>query len=124
NAYDSRLTYSLYRQQIENYWHSSTKCIFLTGQPRIGKSTLLEKVVSEIKSRGVEVVGFITRDIRNGDRERIGFETKTINGGAQGRQATKMEDGSYELNEETMGNIILLTLREGLSRRGIVLVVE
>jgi len=46
--------------------------ILLTGEPRSGKSTLLEKVVSEIDNK----FGFLTREIREGD-QRVGFEVVT-----------------------------------------------
>jgi nucleoside-triphosphatase len=51
------------------------KNILITGQPRSGKSTLLERVISDISSK----VGFITKEIRaNG--ERTGFEIQTHRG--------------------------------------------
>ena len=124
NAHDSRLVFQLYLQQIENIWHSSTKCIFLTGEPRIGKSTLLEKVVSRIRDHGVATVGFITRDIRNQLSARTGFETITVDGSKKGLLATKMESGSYELNEGTMSDVIIPSILEGLDRKGIVLVID
>lgn len=43
--------------------------ILITAAPGTGKSTLLEKVVSEIPQRS----GFLTREIRNEDGKRVGF---------------------------------------------------
>lgn len=49
--------------------------ILLTGNPRSGKSTLLEKVISELDNK----FGFLTREIREGN-QRVGFEVVTYNG--------------------------------------------
>ena len=48
------------------------KNILLTGLPRSGKSTLLEKIVSQIPEKR----GFLTREIRQ-EGERVGFEIVT-----------------------------------------------
>jgi nucleoside-triphosphatase len=50
--------------------------ILITGPPRCGKSTLIEKVVSSIER---PVTGFFTREIREGG-ERIGFSINTLDG--------------------------------------------
>ena len=50
--------------------------IFITGPPRCGKSTLIEKVVSSIER---PVTGFFTREIREGGK-RIGFSINTLDG--------------------------------------------
>ena len=49
--------------------------ILLTGNPRSGKSTLLERVVSEIDNK----IGFLTQEIREGN-QRVGFEVVTYDG--------------------------------------------
>jgi nucleoside-triphosphatase len=50
--------------------------ILVTGPPRCGKSTLIEKVVSSIER---PVTGFFTREIREGGK-RVGFSINTLNG--------------------------------------------
>jgi nucleoside-triphosphatase THEP1 len=50
--------------------------ILITGPPRCGKSTLIEKVVSSIER---PVTGFLTREIREGGK-RVGFSINTLNG--------------------------------------------
>ena len=50
--------------------------ILITGPPRCGKSTLIEKVVERIES---PVTGFFTREIRVKDR-RVGFSITTMDG--------------------------------------------
>jgi nucleoside-triphosphatase THEP1 len=126
NAYDSRFVYDLYLRQVESIWHSSSKCLFLTGEPRIGKSTLMEKVIDELRKHSdIEVTGFLTRDIRNGDSERVGFETVTVDGRRRGQLAVKLGSGSYELNSQTMEEVVLPTLKEGISLpRGLLVIDE
>ena len=43
--------------------------ILVTGPPRMGKSTLIERIVSKIRR---PVTGFFTREIREGGK-RVGF---------------------------------------------------
>lgn len=52
------------------------KNLLLTGQPGVGKTTLVEKVVQNVPLR---VDGFITGEIRREGR-RIGFEIRTLSG--------------------------------------------
>lgn len=52
------------------------KNILVTGPPRIGKSTLIERIVSRIER---PVTGFYTREIRDGGK-RIGFSIVTLDG--------------------------------------------
>ncbi|MEP7011294.1 MAG: nucleoside-triphosphatase [Acidobacteriota bacterium] len=125
NAYDSRTVYDLYLKQVENIWRLSSKCLFLTGEPGVGKSTLLEKAVCEIRNRSswFEVVGFFTREIRNGS-ERIGFETVTVDGQHIGQLALKTESGTYELNSATMKELVLPAIDKGLAHRRALLIVD
>lgn len=51
------------------------KNILITGQPRSGKSTLLNKVISNIEPKK----GFVTNEIRE-EGERVGFEIETSTG--------------------------------------------
>ena len=46
--------------------------ILLTGEPRSGKSTLLERIISNMDNQ----FGFLTREIRKGN-QRVGFEVIT-----------------------------------------------
>lgn len=57
-------------------WYDSSVKLLITGLPKSGKSTLLESLVS--RYNGV-ARGFITREIKNGDK-RTGFEIVTSNG--------------------------------------------
>ncbi|RMG59213.1 MAG: NTPase [Deltaproteobacteria bacterium] len=53
------------------------KKIFITGKPRVGKTTLVKKILSSLP--GVRVEGFYTEEVREGGR-RVGFILKTTSG--------------------------------------------
>ncbi|XP_072031593.1 cancer-related nucleoside-triphosphatase homolog isoform X2 [Amphiura filiformis] len=53
--------------------------IFVTGQPGVGKTTLVMQTVEQLKASGVEVHGFYTEEVRDGGR-RIGFDVVTMDG--------------------------------------------
>ena len=47
--------------------------IFITGQPGVGKTTLLRRVYNFCRDKGILVCGFITEEVREG-RFRVGFD--------------------------------------------------
>lgn len=51
------------------------KNILITGMPKSGKSTVLQKIITPYEHK----VGFLTREIRNQD-ERVGFQIETHSG--------------------------------------------
>jgi nucleoside-triphosphatase THEP1 len=53
-----------------------SKNVFITGPPRCGKSTLMERLVSHIRK---PITGFFTREITEKGR-RIGFSITTLDG--------------------------------------------
>ena len=62
-------------QRTQNNFDAKTN-ILITGPPRCGKSTLIEKVVSRIER---PVTGFFTREIK-GKGRRVGFSINTLDG--------------------------------------------
>ena len=79
--------------------------ILLTGPPRSGKSTLIEKVVKKIKR---PATGFLTRELRKQDK-RVGFLIETIDGktGLLAHQNIKSNCrvGKYKVNLEDLEQI-------------------
>ena len=49
--------------------------IFITGYPRVGKTTLIKKILEEIEKK---CAGFYTEEIRNEKGNRIGFKIITL----------------------------------------------
>lgn len=56
--------------------------IFLTGRPGSGKSTVIQKILEELKKRKVKVAGILTPEIRADSRK--GFEIIDIASGKKG----------------------------------------
>jgi nucleoside-triphosphatase len=56
----------------------SASCIFLTGQPGIGKTTAIRSIVSGLQMRGKKVGGMVSGEIKGGSGERIGFQLEDI----------------------------------------------
>lgn len=56
--------------------------VLLTGLPGCGKTTLVRKVVGELRSHpgNVEVKGFYTEDVADQKSQRIGFDFVTLDG--------------------------------------------
>ncbi len=55
------------------------KRFFVTGPPRTGKSTLMERLLHEAEKQGLRVEGFFTPEVTQGGR-RIGFDIQVIRG--------------------------------------------
>ena len=79
--------------------------ILLTGPPRSGKSTLIEKVVKKIKR---PATGFFTRELREKGK-RVGFLIETLDGktGLLAHQNIKSNYrvGKYKVNIEDLDQI-------------------
>jgi nucleoside-triphosphatase len=83
--------------------------IFLTGKPGIGKSTVLRKLVEELKRRGLQVGGMTTQEARE-HGVRVGFKVADILSGREGWLATVKEPtgprvGKYHVNIEELESI-------------------
>ena len=79
--------------------------VLVTGPPRSGKSTLIEKVVDKIKR---PATGFFTQELREKGR-RVGFSITTLDGktGVLAHQSlrSKFRVGKYGVNLEDLDQI-------------------
>ncbi|CAE8601655.1 unnamed protein product, partial [Polarella glacialis] len=59
--------------------------IFVTSQPGVGKTTLVQKLVEKLRQEegegGVEIVGFYTEEVRDAANLRVGFDVVRVGGG-------------------------------------------
>ena len=82
---------------------------FLTGSPNTGKSTVVRRVVEELKQIGIKVGGMTTADIRSGS-ERVGFEIRNLLTDEAGvlahvNQSTGVRIGRYRVNSSDLDRI-------------------
>jgi len=81
------------------------KNILLTGPPRCGKSTLIQKLITKIEK---PMTGFFTREMREGGR-RVGFLIITLDGkqGILAHEGSKSEIrvGKYGVNFDSLDQI-------------------
>ena len=87
------------------------KNILITGRPGIGKTTIIEKVLSGLK--GIKMQGFFTREIKEGGA-RTGFKIITLEG-EEGLLAhvnikSRYQVSKYKVNIKDIERLIILSL--------------
>jgi len=81
--------------------------ILITGHPRVGKTSLINKIVERTKK---EVIGFVTNEIRI-DNRRIGFNIETYSGlklplASKENKMSKYRVASYGVYLENVDTIV------------------
>lgn len=81
--------------------------ILLTGQPRVGKTTMIARILAESKK---SAVGFITKEIRE-KGYRIGFNIETLSGilkplASKKGKSSKFRVGSYNVYVENVDFVV------------------
>ncbi len=84
--------------------------IAITGRPKIGKTTVVEKIVNELKKRNIKVSGFITKEIKE-ENERVGFELINLENGKKEVLASiyvksNVKVGKYYVNLSRFENFL------------------
>ncbi|CAH0719602.1 unnamed protein product, partial [Brenthis ino] len=95
------------------------KYFILTGDPGVGKTTMIKKIYSLLSSKGVKTVGFITEEVRQ-NRVREGFDIVSLDGdrGRLARDQTilpspvKFSVGKYGVLVQEFENIALPSLKK------------
>jgi nucleoside-triphosphatase len=100
--------------------------IVLTGPPGIGKTTLVKKVVAQIKDK---VIGFWTEEVRDKSRkERTGFSIVSTDKKstifASKFFTSKHLVGSYGVNVEKFESIALPVLEKALEEKDKIVVID
>jgi nucleoside-triphosphatase len=100
------------------------KNIFVTGRPRIGKTTLILKVLKELN---LKANGFYTKEIREGTL-RLGFaitnlkgETKTF---AHVNFSGNYRVGKYKVDIAALEEIGVKVIEEGISKKQLIIIDE
>ena len=96
------------------------RAFFLTGRPGIGKTTVLLRIVEELKKRDLKIGGLISQEIRRAGT-RVGFKIIDLDSGREGwlahvRQPVGPKVGKYRVCMKDLESIgvdaILRALRE------------
>ena len=86
-----------------------TRVLLLTGNPGVGKTTVLTKILDALKAEGYAVGGMISREVREGG-VRVGFEVVDIRSGRRGwlahvQQKSGPQVGRYRVNLEDLNRV-------------------
>jgi nucleoside-triphosphatase THEP1 len=102
------------------------KSVFLlTGEPRMGKTTMIKKLINEI---GLDICGgFYTEEIRN-SKDRVGFRCVSITGEsveiANVESPSKTRIGRYGIDVERFEGFAIRILQDALLSKKIVVIDE
>nr|WP_269845618.1 nucleoside-triphosphatase [Paenibacillus selenitireducens] len=106
--------------------HKNSKNVFLlTGKPRMGKTTMIKKLINDI---GTDICGgFYTEEITNSD-DRIGFRCVSVNGEsveiANVESPSKTRIGRYGIDIEKFENYAIKILQDALCSKKIIVIDE
>jgi nucleoside-triphosphatase len=83
--------------------------LLLTGNPGIGKTTVLLKVIEALREKGYSVGGMISREVRSCNT-RVGFEILDLSSERRGwlahvNQKTGPKVGKYRVNPEDLNGV-------------------
>ncbi|CAF4954341.1 unnamed protein product [Pieris macdunnoughi] len=96
------------------------KYFILTGDPGVGKTTIIKRICESLQGKGVKTSGFYTEEVRT-NRIREGFDVISLNG-VKGRLArdqrllstpAKFKVGKYGVLIKEFENVALPTLQKG-----------
>jgi nucleoside-triphosphatase len=102
--------------------------LLLTGNPGVGKTTMLTKAVDALKEKGYCVGGMISREVREGGT-RVGFEILDLNSGRHGwlahvNQRSGPQVGKYRVNMEDLNGIGAQAVTDAVENCAVVVIDE
>ncbi len=100
------------------------KNFLLTGEPGIGKTTIIKAILSEIR---LEAGGFITEEMRSG-KTRKGFQLMTLDGKqavlASISKKSTYKVGKYGVNLDVLKDLAVPSLLNALDKKELIVVDE
>jgi len=101
--------------------------LLLTGTPGVGKTTVVDGVLARLRAADVPVVGFLTRELREGGR-RVGFAAEALDGPravlAHVQRTTGPQVGRYGVDVEAFERVALPALEQAREGHAVVVVDE
>lgn len=100
--------------------------IFLTGEPGIGKTTIIKKLVDLFKDK---VIGFWTEEFRDSKTgKRLGFKVITTDGKtttlASKSLSSPFKVGSYGVNIEDFEEVVIPLLEKAIKRKNKIIIID
>lgn len=100
------------------------KNLFITGTPKVGKTTLIKEVIVQYRDK---VGGFYTEEIREGTK-RGGFVIRTFNG-QEGIMAlkglpSKYKVGKYGVDVKVIDEVAVPSLRRAIQEKELIVIDE
>lgn len=107
---------------------SGVRAWLLTGPPGIGKSTVVSRVIYQVRSKGFGVGGCLTKETRKG-RERVGFTIVDLLSGVSGALASTEGSlgprvGRYRVNVRGLAEIGGGALRAAAAQADLIVIDE
>lgn len=104
------------------------RVLLLTGNPGVGKTTVLTKAVGALKEKGYCVGGMISREVRKGGT-RVGFEILDLSSGRRGwlariNQENGPQVGKYRVNMEDLDTIGAAAIADAVEKCDIIAIDE
>jgi nucleoside-triphosphatase len=104
------------------------RVLILTGNPGVGKTTVLTKTVEMLRNRGYTIGGMLSREFREGG-VRVGFEIQDLAGGKRGwlahvYQKSGPSVGKYHVNLEDLDNVGAQAITEAVEHADVVAIDE
>ncbi len=104
------------------------RVLLLTGNPGVGKTTVLIKIVDSLKAEGISVGGMISREAREGNA-RVGFEIIDLTNSKHGwlahiNQRTGPQVGKYHVNLKDLDNIGAKAIADAAEKKDVIAIDE
>ena len=108
--------------------NETKRLLLLTGDPGVGKTTVLLKIVEALKARGYKVGGMVSREVRSCG-SRVGFEILDLAGGGSGwlahvGQKTGPQVGKYRVNLKDLDTIGAGSITKAIENSDVIAVDE
>lgn len=105
-----------------------SRLLLLTGQPGVGKTSALLRVVDALKTKGYDVRGMISREVRE-QGTRVGFEIIDLHTGLKGwlahiRQSSGPQVGKYRVNLDDLKNVGVNSIFDAIKDADVIVVDE
>ena len=105
-----------------------TRILFITGQPGIGKTTVLLNSIEALKKMGYKIGGMVSREVREGGI-RIGFKIFDVHSGHQGwlahvNQSNGPQVGKYRVNLDGLKMIGAVSILSAIRQTDVIAIDE